>query len=133
MSFSVAAALVLLVDFIWGLPFDGPDIEVSIADSFGSILFGPAIETLLMVALLLFVTEFTDRIILPAFLCAFIFSLMHSMSHPLWGVFTFIPFVIFSIAFLVWRQNSTKTGFTVAFSTHALHNSFMVLIGFLTK
>ncbi len=123
----------MMFDLIFGLPSDGPDVELTIIDSLGTILFGPALETLLMVAILMFITKFTERVVFSACLCALFFSFLHSMSYPLWGLFTFIPFVIFGVAFQVWRNNSTKAGFTVAFFIHALNNGYVVLIGMIAK
>ncbi|EOW9192533.1 TPA: hypothetical protein ACMDP5_003575 [Vibrio cholerae] len=127
-SFCSAVAFAVIVNLLYGLPADGPDVGMTLIDVFGTVLVGPALETLLMTLILVLIAKFTDRIFLSACLCAFVFSVLHSMSHPLWGIFTFIPFVVFGVAFQVWRQSSTKVGFTIGFSIHALHNSYYVLL-----
>ncbi|EHK7543421.1 CPBP family intramembrane metalloprotease [Vibrio cholerae] len=121
----------MIVDLLYDLPADGPDVRMTLADVLGTVLVGPALETLLMSLILVLITKFTDRIFLGACFCAFIFSILHSMSYPLWGMFTFIPFVVFGVAFQVWRQSSPKVGFTIAFLIHALHNSYVLLVGML--
>ncbi|EPR6691912.1 hypothetical protein ACU741_003648 [Vibrio cholerae] len=88
-SFCSAGALAVIVDLLYGLPADGPDVGMTLVDVLGTVLVGPALETLLMTLILVLIAKFTDRIFLSACLCAFIFSVLHSMSHPLWGMFTF--------------------------------------------
>lgn len=100
-SFCSAGALTVIVDLLYDLPADGPDVRMTLADVLGTVLVGPALETLLMSLILVLITKFTDRIFLGACFCAFIFSILHSMSYPLWGMFTFIPFVVFGVAFQV--------------------------------
>ncbi|EGQ9322208.1 hypothetical protein NMS74_003631 [Vibrio cholerae] len=123
----------MIVDLLYDLPADGPDVRITLADVLGTVLVGPALETLLLTLILVLITKFTDRIFLSACFCAFIFSILHSMSYPLWGMFTFMPFVVFGVAFQVWRQSSPKVGFTIAFLIHALHNSYVLLVGMLGR
>ncbi|ENV1283171.1 hypothetical protein ACE25E_003852 [Vibrio cholerae] len=132
-SFCSAGALTVIVDLLYDLPADGPDVRITLADVLGTVLVGPALETLLLTLILVLITKFTDRIFLSACFCAFIFSILHSMSYPLWGMFTFMPFVVFGVAFQVWRQSSPKVGFTIAFLIHALHNSYVLLVGMLGR
>ncbi|MVE89969.1 hypothetical protein D6U63_17780, partial [Vibrio cholerae] len=70
----------MIVDLLYGLPADGPDVGMTLVDVLGTVLVGPALETLLMTLILVLIAKFTDRIFLSACLCAFIFSVLHSMS-----------------------------------------------------
>ncbi|GMQ46712.1 hypothetical protein [Vibrio sp. 10N] len=128
-SFGVAGLLAVIIDLVFGLPSDAPMYALTVADILGAVIFSPVIETLLLAAILVFINKFTEHVILSACLCALVFSLLHSMVFPLWGVITFVPFVIFGIAFQIWKLTSTKAGVQVACFIHALNNGYVVLVG----
>ncbi|MVC61976.1 hypothetical protein D6V01_18535, partial [Vibrio cholerae] len=115
-----------------GFPEEAPneDLSFSFFDAFGLILFAPFVETILIALLIWIVQKFMQNILLVAFLVALSISVLHSLSHPLWGLFTFAPFVVFCLGFQVWQKISTSEGAKVAFLTHAFHNSYVfILVG----
>jgi proteasome lid subunit RPN8/RPN11 len=57
-----------------------------------------------------------------SFITALIAGLIHSLFIPFWGIHTFWPFFIFSMAFLTWRRISFIKGFLMANAIHLLYN-----------
>lgn len=123
-------AFVLSFHLLVGLPDESPNenLSFSLADAFGLIVFAPFVETLLLVPVLLLGLKFSKNTVLVACLVALVLSALHSMIHPLWGLFIFAPFVVFCIGFQVWQRNSTFEGAKVAFLIHALHNSYVIIL-----
>ncbi|MEZ9233828.1 hypothetical protein AB4259_22510 [Vibrio amylolyticus] len=130
LSASVAFALVFIFHFFIGLPDETPNenLSFSFADAFGLILFAPLVETILLVPVVLLAKKLTKSIVLAACLGALFFSILHSMLHPIWGLFTFAPFVVFCIGFQVWHKKPVPEGARVAFLIHAFHNSYVIMI-----
>ena len=85
------------------------------------VLFAPALETLIMGSALLLL-----RRVVPdswaAVLSAAGWGLAHSIQAPAWGLVIWWPFLIFSAAFLVWRQRSVWSAFALVTALHSLHN-----------
>ncbi len=132
LSSCIALALACSYHFLVGLPEEAPNenLSFSLFDAFGLILFAPFVETILIVLLIWLVQKFTQNILLVACVVALSISVLHSLSHPLWGLFTFAPFVVFCLGFQVWQKISTSEGVKVAFLTHAFHNSYVfILVG----
>lgn len=132
LSSCIALALACLYHFLVGLPEEAPNenLSFSLFDAFGLILFAPFVETILIVLLIWLVQKFTQNILLVACVVALSISVLHSLSHPFWGLFTFAPFVVFCLGFQVWQKISTSEGAKVAFLTHAFHNSYVfILVG----
>ncbi|EMG1677262.1 hypothetical protein V4Y95_003613 [Vibrio cholerae] len=132
LSACIAFGFACLYHFLVGFPEEAPneDLSFSFFDAFGLILFAPFVETILIALLIWIVQKFMQNILLVAFLVALSISVLHSLSHPLWGLFTFAPFVVFCLGFQVWQKISTSEGAKVAFLTHAFHNSYVfILVG----
>ncbi len=126
LSFSITIPIAFITAAFIVLPDEGPDIGFSFADAFGLILFSPIVETLLMIPMIILISTFSKNIMVIAGITALIWSLLHSSAYPLWGVFTFVPFIIFSVGFQVWKKESTLSGGITAFLIHALHNCYVI-------
>lgn len=124
----IASCVGWSISLITVLPDEGPIIELSVVDIIGSIIIGPLIESVLMLPFMWLLSTFIERTIIIALLNATLWSFIHSLSYPLWGVFTFSSFVIFTISYQVWRDISTKLAFSIMFGIHALLNLFVILV-----
>ncbi|WP_205481646.1 hypothetical protein [Sphingomonas arenae] len=85
------------------------------------VVFAPVTETLIMGSVLLVLRTF-----LPpggaVLVSAAGWGIAHSLQAAAWGLIIWWPFLIFSTAFLVWRERSLLTAFTLVSLLHALHN-----------
>ncbi len=85
------------------------------------VIFSPAIETLIMgaiLSLLLRVLPPTAAVIVSAVG----WGIAHSIAAPVWGLTIWWPFLIFSTLFVVWKQRGWLPAATLVASVHALHN-----------
>jgi hypothetical protein len=96
----------------------------------GSVTWGPALETVFLGALILFLRKVvgTDRSMSIILLSAAICAAIHSLDWIGWGLFVFWPFVIFAVAFARWEPRGLVPAFFVAFAVHALHNGTALLV-----
>lgn len=91
------------------------------------VIFAPVIETLIMGAVLLLVERlagFTSAL----FVSAVGWGIAHSLQAPAWGLVIWWPFLIFSLAFLVWRRRSLALAFVIPMAIHALQNLVPALL-----
>jgi membrane protease YdiL (CAAX protease family) len=89
------------------------------------VLVGPALETLLLALPLLALNRLFGPG--PAVIgSALVWAVVHSLVVPIWGLVTWWPFLIMSIAFLTWRRKGLFQALGVAFAIHALQNGFAV-------
>ena len=88
------------------------------------ILVAPILETLLMAPLLALLVRVLPRRRYAVLGSALVWAILHSLSAPIWGVCIFWTFVVFSTAFLVWREVSLWHALGVTASIHALNNAF---------
>ena len=103
------------------LPISGPVMIALIT------LAGPFVETLIMAALLLVLRRFGG--FGPAVLLSSIgWGLAHSWGAPTWGLVAWWPFLIFSTAFLTWRERGFWTAILIVTAIHVLQNSFAVAL-----
>ncbi|CDT89098.1 putative membrane protease (lipoprotein) [Vibrio diabolicus] len=130
LSACIVFVLACLYHFFVGFPEEAPNENLSFSffDAFGLILLAPVVETTLLVLLILLAQKVTENTLLVACMVALFISVLHSLSHPLWGLFTFVPFVVFCLGFQVWQRVSTSEGAKVAFLTHAFHNSYVLIL-----
>ena len=91
------------------------------------VVFAPIVETLVMGAVLLFLTAVFRRE-LAVVLSALGWAAAHSAMAPTWGLVIWWPFLIFSILFVTWRQRSLAMAFAVPAAAHALQNSVPALV-----
>lgn len=107
---------------------EGPDLPVSQPVMVPFItLVGPFLETLIMAGILIGLRRFMAPG--PAvLLSALLWGLAHSWAAAIWGLVIWWPFLIFSIAFLVWRERGFWTAILIVTAIHALQNSFAVAL-----
>lgn len=117
-SYSLAFLSSLIIDF----PETGPSVTLSYVDFLGMVIVGPFIETVLMILSLKFFFLILGNAISSSVLNSVLWSVLHSMMFFLWGLFTLIPFFIFSMSYLTWRKKSKKLGFIVPFVIHVFLN-----------
>lgn len=85
------------------------------------VVFAPALETLIMGAVLLILERVAG--FLPAvLLSAAGWGIAHSLQAPAWGLVIWWPFLIFSIVFLTWRRRSLGAAFALPMLVHGLQN-----------
>jgi hypothetical protein len=91
------------------------------------VVFAPAIETLIMGAVLLVLVRIAGPS-LAVILSAAGWGIAHSAAAPIWGLVIWWPFLIFSILFVAWRQRSLALAFAMPALAHALQNSIPALL-----
>lgn len=88
------------------------------------VVVAPICETLLMAPLLALLVRILPRRRYAVIGSAVVWALLHSLSAPIWGLCIFWTFVVFSTAFLVWRDVSFWHAFGITAAIHALNNAF---------
>lgn len=84
-------------------------------------VFAPITETLIMGSVLLLLRRFVP----PAaavLLSSAGWGVAHTLQAPAWGFVIWWPFLIFSTAFLVWRERGLIKALALVSLLHALHN-----------
>jgi membrane protease YdiL (CAAX protease family) len=91
------------------------------------IVVAPLLETLIMAAVLLGLTRFVAPA--PAVVAsALLWAVAHSLSAPAWGLIVWWPFLVFSAAFLAWRQHGLLTAVGIVTAAHAMQNATGILL-----
>ena len=85
------------------------------------VVFAPIAETLIMGTVLLLLRTFLSPLA-AVLVSAAGWGVAHSLQAPAWGLVIWWPFLIFSTAFLVWRERSLFAAFALVSAAHALHN-----------
>jgi hypothetical protein len=88
------------------------------------VVVAPIVETLLMAPLLALLLRVLPRKRYVVLGSALVWAGLHSLSAPIWGVCIFWTFVVFSTAFVVWRERSLWHAIGVTAAIHALNNTF---------
>lgn len=91
-------------------------------------IFAPFVETGLMMLIFGVLRWFTKRGELMVAFSVIIWALLHSTSHPLWGLGIAWPFLLFSVCYLNWEKRSRSHAFLMTAAFHGLHNSFLALL-----
>jgi membrane protease YdiL (CAAX protease family) len=118
-------SLVLSALVQWATPAaERPDIPM---EGLGALLMlvvaAPFLETLLMAGPLLLLNRFVGAG--PAVLTsAILWGVAHSLSAARWGLVAWWPFLVFSIAFLAWRESGFVRAILIVSAIHALQNGF---------
>lgn len=85
------------------------------------VVVGPLVETLLMIPPLLLLERVAGPG--PAVIgSAILWGVVHSLAAPAWGLVTWWPFLILSIAMLTWRRRRLGTAVLVVTFIHGLQN-----------
>ena len=88
------------------------------------VVVAPVLETLLMAPILALLVRVLPRRRYAVIASAALWAVLHSLSAPIWGVCIFWTFIVFSTAFLVWREVSLWHALGVTAAIHALNNAF---------
>ena len=94
---------------------------------FRLVILAPVIETLIMGAVLLLLLRFLRPEIAVA-VSAIGWAVAHSFLVPIWGLVIWWPFLVFSILFVTWRQQSMLLAFLIPACVHALQNLLPALL-----
>nr|WP_255586736.1 CPBP family glutamic-type intramembrane protease [Hephaestia mangrovi] len=86
------------------------------------IIGAPLIETALMAGWLVVVERFAGSMI-AVLSSAALWGVIHGLDSIDQGLTVVWPFLIFSIAFVVWRRRGINRGLQAAASIHALYNA----------
>ncbi|MDO6425885.1 hypothetical protein Q4489_02625 [Thalassotalea sp. 1_MG-2023] len=111
------------------LKFDASPLQLVII----LVIFVPLIETFLLVYLIKTLNKFLSNKQYIAITAAVIWAFLHGLKAIEWGFIIAWSFYVFSISFLTWQKRSTKQGFIMSLSIHALQNLFvacgLILLG----
>ena len=88
---------------------------------FALAVFAPAVETLIMGAVLLLLLHLV-RPELAVAISAIGWGIAHSLVAPIWGLVIWWPFLIFSTLFVAWREKSLLAAFAMPAMVHAMQN-----------
>ena len=127
LAFIPAQVLALFISF---MNIDGSNSDDYLLDQSeqileivaGFVFIAPIIETILMALFITAISLIIKNVYTVSFITALIAGLIHSLFIPFWGIHTFWPFFIFSMAFLTWRKISFIKGFLMANAIHLLYN-----------
>lgn len=95
------------------------------------VVFAPFLETLLLGAGLEILRRYLSKETTIAFVSALVWSALHMLIMPYWGIFVFWPFLVFSFSFLARERVSRIQAIFIVTSIHALHNLSGTLLGML--
>jgi hypothetical protein len=87
------------------------------------VVVAPVLETLVMWPMLALYVRLLRRRRWAVLASALTWALLHSLSTPIWGICIFWTFVVFSTAYLVWREVSLRHALGVTAAIHALNNA----------
>jgi membrane protease YdiL (CAAX protease family) len=91
------------------------------------VVAAPILETLIMALVLLVLRRFLS-FGLAVLASALLWGIVHSLSAPIWGFVVWWPFLVFSVAFLTWRERGMLTAMGIVALAHALQNGVGVLL-----
>ena len=92
-------------------------------------VFAPVVETLIMAAVLALLLRFLPPV--AAVVASSIgWGIAHSLAAPAWGIVIWWPFLIFSILYVTWRQQSLLAALAVPATVHGLQNLLPALLVF---
>ena len=121
MTFLPSIALSALVNTVLGDAAQPDFPDGSWGVFFLVVIFAPITETLIMGSVLLVLRTFLPPVA-AVLVSAAGWGVAHSLQAAAWGLIIWWPFLIFSTAFLVWRERSLLTAFALVSLLHALHN-----------
>jgi hypothetical protein len=128
----LAVSIGLPIAYLLGFFFpdaEVPDFEVDVHLFVTGVLFGPVIETVLMIPIIALLRKITQNIYYVSIFSAFFWGVIHSLQAPLWGVGVFTLFFLLTIAYQNWDVRSRGHALLVVTSIHALNNAVAIAIG----
>jgi len=121
----------MFLAFLGGLllpEVERPEFKVDGAAAlFALVGFAPAVETLIMGAVLLVLLLFLSPSI-AVIVSAIGWGVAHSLIAPVWGLVIWWPFLVFSTLFVAWRRRSLMLAFLIPACVHALQNLIPALL-----
>ena len=108
---------------------DPPPRSASLAEFFGSVIFSPVLESLLVGLTIKGLSRYVNQPCLIAGICALIFGAAHGLFALSWFFGTVCSFFAFSYAYLYWSGQSLRQAYVAACVPHMLINlTAMILI-----
>jgi uncharacterized membrane protein YjgN (DUF898 family) len=111
--------------------FDAPPVSASFSGAFGTIVFAPILETILLALLIAILSSFMSNKLHVAAVSGIAWGLGHAAFGLLWFFGPAWSFFILTCAFIAWRGKGFKQAYFVAFIPHVLNNAIGVLIVYL--
>ena len=103
----------------------GPDVGLGLLDFLGITLVSPIIETYLLIAVIRWVERaISSNKVKTAIYSALFFSILHSILVPMWGVFVFWGFFIYSLVLISRNNRDHRDGVYITITLHSLNNLF---------
>jgi hypothetical protein len=96
-------------------------------DTILMLTLGPMIESLVLVAIIQLLNWLKVKTVLQVVIAALIFSVLHTLEVPIWGVLVLPFFLIDGATFVYWRRDSIPTAATMAIILHVLANAVPIL------
>lgn len=112
----------------YGPQYDEGSPLSGLALFFSVVVIGPAIETLLMSAVLWGLSFITRKVVHLAVLSAVVWAMLHSLMAPIWGLVIAWPFYVFSRAYLAWRPYGWWKSVGITSCIHMFQNLLPGLI-----
>ncbi|MBP58156.1 MAG: hypothetical protein CMF07_04075 [Idiomarina sp.] len=91
---------------------------------FITIVLMPLIETMIMFVIVLLIRSLTTNPTIQIFVCALTLSALHFSSAPGHAFMVFIPFILLSLPLVHFWESHCLRGFSIAFLSHSLSNTF---------
>ncbi len=131
LSTGLLAAFLLTTLFTFDAPADiGTE---SLFDVFSAVIFAPAAETLLMIPVFKVISHLTKRTDVTVIISVLFWAAFHSTFWIPWGIFVFLPFCVFSYAFINWQRISLRNAVITVTMIHAIHNLTSVTMSHLSE
>ena len=83
----------------------------------------PVVETLMLVGIIQLLRYFKLDAAFQVIGSALVFSLLHSLEIPIWGLLVFPFFALDAVTFVYWRSSSVSMATLMAFALHLLSNA----------
>lgn len=87
-----------------------------------ALIISPLIENYLLLILIIILNKKIEKEISIAVISTVVFSLLHSLVTPAWGLLVFAQFLVFSCTILMYYQDRRMFGYLLSVSIHSLCN-----------
>jgi hypothetical protein len=104
-----------------------PERKATFDAFFGSVIFAPLVETLLLAIGIQIIKSFTSNIVYVAAASAITWGCLHALFGFLWFFGVIWSFFVFSCAYMAWQKISGKHAFAAAAIPHAAVNALAML------
>jgi uncharacterized protein YacL len=133
----LATAIALVSAIITSIIADQLDlIDSSVSDlSYAKIVFifitgvffAPLIETVFVAGAIKVLQYYIKGEVLPILATASLAALLHSFPYSFRALAVYIPFVIFTAAYVTWNKATPSQGFKMAALVHAFYNLVLMV------